>query len=150
MKWLQRLRHKKVKYLFASYDSNNQGKAFIRDATITLKDAAVIDEDEHPDHGQEKIDIQNPMNELTGEPLKPSEIILQSQQAGDSKAAAEVSDDERDLVNEDRDYCGPFSVITASVESTEEANIRIIRVYEEDIQHQVCSLKNLSSSMASS
>lgn len=151
MKWLKRLRHKKVKYLFAAYDFNVQGKAFSREKYhVKVEDVRQANDTSDsgvPGNSEDSIvNNQNPVDDINEEPLKPSEIVQHSQ----GKDEGENSDDDNELVNEDLDYHGPFSVTTAPIELSEELNIRLVRVYEEDIQHDLCSLSNLSTIIKSS
>lgn len=158
--WLKKLRHKKVKYLFSTYEHNGLAKAYIRNDPIE----SIYEEN--------NIDIINNASQTSmcekSNVMKPSEIIAQAKDSGEIQTDDDESDkintegnvettcdndnsdDEKEkFLNEDLDYYGPFAVTTASlnlvhrIEGGSQAGLRIVRVYEDDVKHQFYELKNI-------
>eukprot|EP00595_Chromulina_sp_UTEXLB2642_P002349 CAMPEP_0196767934 /NCGR_PEP_ID=MMETSP1095-20130614/42143_1 /TAXON_ID=96789 ORGANISM="Chromulina nebulosa, Strain UTEXLB2642" /NCGR_SAMPLE_ID=MMETSP1095 /ASSEMBLY_ACC=CAM_ASM_000446 /LENGTH=274 /DNA_ID=CAMNT_0042136805 /DNA_START=1656 /DNA_END=2477 /DNA_ORIENTATION=+ len=155
LKWLKKLRHSKVKYLYSgNYRKNNKSNAFVK-INSSNNDIDTVDSND--------VDIDIDYSKLD---YKPSEIITKGLESGELNESDVINQDkdsdsdnddshndddnnkekkddtndsdEEGFTNEDADYLGPTQIICTSISAprdNDNTGLYIVKVQEENIQN---------------
>jgi 3-phosphoinositide dependent protein kinase-1 len=139
-KWLSKLRHTKVKYIFAS--GLNQ---------VSKLSAFAHETKDKTTNGNNNNNVDNTTNDIITDGMKPSDIIAQAKESGeiesDEESDEENTNGEEEFLNDDPEYFGPDIISTPYISNKVEGNslpgIRIVVVKEDDISQKFYPITNL-------
>jgi 3-phosphoinositide dependent protein kinase-1 len=145
VKWLTKLRHSKVKYIFASgLNQVSKLSAFAHE----VKDS------KNRDINNDNNNNEEPTDDIISDGMKPSDIIAKAKESGELQSNDESDDEnndgEEEFLNDDPEYFGPDIISTSYISNKIEDNsstslpgIRIVVVKEDDITQKFYPLTNL-------
>ena len=139
-KWLSKLRHTKVKYIFAS--GLNQ---------VSKLSAFAHETKDKTTNGNNNNNVDDTTNDIITDGMKPSDIIAQAKESGeiesDEESDEENTNGEEEFLNDDPEYFGPDIISTPYISNKVEGNslpgIRIVVVKEDDISQKFYPITNL-------